>query len=418
MEGQRSITYMQGVALYMGAVLGSGILILPGYTAQIAGPASILSWIAMSLISIPLAYTFARLALKYRDFGGVAKIVEQAFGATWGALVGWFFFVWVSTGQAVVGLTGAAYMVAAFHLPAVWEYLFAFGFLVAALITNLLGMRASARLSLGLSGAVLILLLVTIALSLPDVERAQFSNFMPHGISGIGQACVLIFWAFFGWESITHLVPEFRNPERDVMRSTWSSVFIIGATYTLLSIVTVGTGLYGDQATAAPLAELMGRAVGFSASMATAIVACIVCLGTLNVYLASSSRLGYALAKQRRFPAWFGGLNARGVPYRSAVFLFATNTLTLVATNWWSISTDRLILVPTTLGIAVYVIASFACVKLLWHDRIGRWSSMLAASFCLAVAPFSMSYIAVPLIVAVVCIIYIHTRKGSEVEAS
>ncbi|MDF2669618.1 MAG: amino acid permease [Paenibacillus sp.] len=406
----------------MGAVLGSGILILPGYTAQLAGPASIISWVAMSLISIPLAYTFARLALKYRDFGGIARIVEQAFGGAWGALVGWFFFVWVATGQAVVGLTGAAYMVSAFRLPAVWAYLFAFGFLAAALLTNLLGMRASARLSLLLSGAVLILLLTTIALSIPDVERTQFNEFMPHGITGIGQACVLIFWAFFGWESITHLVPEFANPERDVMRSTWSSVFIIGATYTLLSIVTVGTGLYGEHATAAPLAELMGRAIGFSASIATAIVACIVCLGTLNVYLASSSRLGYALAKEGQFPAWFGGLDARGVPYRSALFLFVTNTLTLGAAYIGTIGTDRLILVPTTLGIIVYVIASLACVKLLWHDPVGRWSSLLSACFCLAVAPFSMSYLAVPVIVAIACFLYLRIkaqqRRRSEVNNS
>lgn len=412
MEHQRSITYLQGVALYMGAVLGSGILILPGYTAQLAGPASIVSWLAMSLISIPIAYTFARLALKYRDFGGIAKIVEQAFGGTWGAIVGWFFFVWVSTGQAVVGLTGAAYIVSAFRLPAGWAYVAAFGFLAAALAANLLGMRASARLSLGLSGAVLLLLLATIALSLPDVEPSQFQDFMPHGVGGIGRACVLIFWAFFGWESITHLVPEFRNPERDVMRSTWSSVFVIGTTYTLLSVVTVGTGLYGDQAAAAPLADLMGRAVGFSAGIATAIVACIVCLGTLNVYLASSSRLGYSLAQEGRFPTWFGGLGSRGVPYRSTIFLFATNSIVLLISYVWDVGADRLILFPTTLGIVVYVIATLACVKLLWHDRIGRLSSMVAAAFCIVVAPFSLSYLAVPVVVAAACLLYLRIRRN------
>jgi len=82
------------------------------------------------------------------------------------------------------------------------------------------------------------------------------------------------------------------------MRSTWTSVFLIGIVYTLLSIVTVGTHTYGEMGTIAPLAALMSKTLGFSAGLATAAIVCIVCLGTLNVFLASSSRLGYALARE------------------------------------------------------------------------------------------------------------------------
>ncbi|MEZ2660612.1 APC family permease [Aneurinibacillus aneurinilyticus] len=77
------------------------------------------------------------------------------------------------------------------------------------------------------------------------------------------------------------------------MRSTWVSVLLIGIIYTLLSIVTVGTHTYGNTGDVAPLAVLMNKMLGLNAGVATAIVSCIVCLGTLNVFLASSSRLGY-----------------------------------------------------------------------------------------------------------------------------
>ncbi|WP_166241635.1 APC family permease [Paenibacillus turpanensis] len=410
----RSITYVQGVALYMGAVLGSGILILPGNTAELAGPASIISWVLMSLLSIPLAYTFARLALAYEHYGGVATIVGQAYGRTWSAIVGWLFFVWVCCGQAVVGLTGAGYISAVFGLPEAATYGFAWLFLVAAAVTNWLGMRASAAFSLVLSGTVLVLLLLTIGFSLPDVRAEHFTPFAPGGISGIGQACVLIFWAFFGWESITHLVPEFRRPQRDVMRATWSSVFLIGAVYTLLSVVTVGTGGYGADGTNAPLAALMSRAIGVSAGFATAIVACIVCAGTLNVYLASSSRLCYAMAEERKLPRWFLQRNKQGTPQRGVLFFFVTNTLTLAASLLFKIPVEELILVPTSLGIFVYIIASFACVKLLWKDRIGRVSALLAAVCCTAVAPFSYGYLVCPIVVAAVCVVYLRWREASD----
>ena len=64
--------------MYIGAVLGSGILILPGFTAQAAGPSSILAWLLLSLVSVPIAYTFARLSLVYRHYGGMSTIVSHA----------------------------------------------------------------------------------------------------------------------------------------------------------------------------------------------------------------------------------------------------------------------------------------------------------------------------------------------------
>lgn len=408
---KRTVTFSQGVALYMGAVLGSGILILPGFTAEVAGPASIISWLLLSLASIPLADTFARLALQYNHFGGIATIVQHAFGTLWSAFVGWFYFVWVMTGQAVVGLTGAGYLVAVFGLSELAYYGIALLFMAGCLLTNWFGMRASGLFSLVLSGVVLFLLVATIAFAFPHVRAEQFEPFAPNGLSGMGQACVLIFWAFFGWESITHLVPEFRNPERDVMRCTWVSVGLIGVVYTLLSVVTVGTGTYGEKGTIAPLAALMSHSLGLTAGLATAVIACIVCLGTLNVYAASSSRLGYALAEEGKFPSWFEKTNSRGVPHRSMLFLFGTNTITLAAAYLFDIPVGQLILVPTTLGILVYVIASFACVKLLWHHPVGRYSSLAAAAFTLMVAPFSSGYLIVPVIVAAACWLYLKYRR-------
>lgn len=414
-----TITYSQGIAMCMGAILGSGILILPGYTVREAGPAALVSWILLFALSIPLAYTFGRLALRYRDLGGISTIVRNAFGPLMGALVGWYFFVWVMVGEAVVGLTGASYIASAFGLDREMIYLFSFAFLAVALLTNLLGMRTSGNLSLVLSGLVLVLLVSTIAFSVPHVSMERFTPFAPFGLGAVGTACVLIFWAFFGWESITHLVPEFKNPERDVMRSTWTSVFLIGIVYTLLAFVTIGTGTYGDGTeNNAPLALLMSQALGLGAGMVTAVVACVVCLGTLNVYLASSSRLGYALARDGVFPKWFEKKSKRDVPYRTTWFLFVSNSVTLLVCYVWNVGTDQLILVPTTLGILVYIIATLACMKLLWNDKVGRWTSMVSAVFCLGVAPFAEGYLWVPVGVTVACVGYLKLRKPESLKAS
>jgi amino acid transporter len=80
----------QGTAIYVAAILGAGILALPSLAAKVAGPASILSWVGLVLLSIPMAATFAALGARYPDGGGVATFVTKAFrrrasrsGLTW-----------------------------------------------------------------------------------------------------------------------------------------------------------------------------------------------------------------------------------------------------------------------------------------------------------------------------------------------
>src|SRR5690349_4150064 len=71
-----TLTVLQGAALYVGAVLGTGVIALPALAADIAGPASLLAWLALVLLSAPLAATFAALGARYPDAGGVATYVR------------------------------------------------------------------------------------------------------------------------------------------------------------------------------------------------------------------------------------------------------------------------------------------------------------------------------------------------------
>ena len=72
----------QGTALYVASVLGSGILVLPGLSAAVAGPASILSVALMVVLTIPVAATFGALAARDPDSGGVASYVRKSMGNT------------------------------------------------------------------------------------------------------------------------------------------------------------------------------------------------------------------------------------------------------------------------------------------------------------------------------------------------
>jgi amino acid efflux transporter len=87
----RGITALQGTALYVGAVIGTGVIALPALAAEVAGPASLLAWLALVVVSAPLAATFAALGARHPDAGGVSTYVRLAFGEQAAAVVGWCF---------------------------------------------------------------------------------------------------------------------------------------------------------------------------------------------------------------------------------------------------------------------------------------------------------------------------------------
>ena len=138
----------------MGAVIGAGVLILPGITAALAGPASVLAWAIVSLLGVPLALTFAALASRYPDAGGVATFTTRAFGAGWGAATGWFYFVASATAQVLVPLTGAYYAASPLDLGRSGTFILAGMVLGAAVASNYGGLRVSGRVQLVLSGGV------------------------------------------------------------------------------------------------------------------------------------------------------------------------------------------------------------------------------------------------------------------------
>src|SRR2546430_1153075 len=99
----------QGTALYVGAVIGTGILVLPAIAAETAGPASVLAWLVLVLLSFPLALTYAALSRDRPDAAGFAGAIERAFGPRGGAAAGWIFLAQAPTGYVIAALIAGEY---------------------------------------------------------------------------------------------------------------------------------------------------------------------------------------------------------------------------------------------------------------------------------------------------------------------
>jgi amino acid efflux transporter len=401
----KTITLPQAVALYSGAVVGAGVLIMPGVAADEAGPASLVAWAFDGLLGIPIALTFAALAARFPDAGGVSVYAARAFGGAVGAVVGWFYFTAAAVAQALVVLTGAHY--AADEIGTSRGAMFGIGgaMLVVAVIVNVLGVRPSARLQLGLAAAVATVLLAATVAAAPEIGLARFQPFAPHGWRAVGEAALLLFFAFFGWEAITHLSAEFRDPARDVPRATLISVGLVTTIYVGVSLAVVGTGTYGEpDLNRVAVAHVLGRSLGVSAQAAAAAAAVLITLGTANTFVAATSRLGYALARDRAMPSALARIGPRGVPTFSVLFVGVIAGGGLAIGYWRRWGAEAFLVVPNSLVIVVYIVGSAAGIRLL----AGRARLLAATStvLCAVLLPFAGVSLALPAAVAMAALTY------------
>ncbi|MDA2164619.1 amino acid permease [Bacillus cereus] len=405
-----TISIKKGTALYVGAVLGSGVLILPGMTASVAEGNAIVSWLAMISLSIPLAFTFAFLSIEHPSAGGIATFSEKAFGKNIGAIIGWSFFIAGSVGQIVVSLTGGMYIVKVFALPSYFSYVIALIILSISIGFNLYGLKMSGLFQVCIGVLTSFILIITIISSLPYIEMKHINiHISMLEINPIIDASLLIFWSFFGWEAIASLAPEFKTPrKRNIILSTGFAIVIIGFLYIGIALSVIGTKSYHintDNTTA--LVLVIKQTLGDQFGWITGFVAFIICLGTTNAFIASMGRLGYSLGEEKVAPRYLAHINIkRKTPTNAIKVVGCIAIIGLLISFVFHISIDKIVLIPNSLGIVTYIVGTAAGMKLI-KNRLGKIFSIVAFTCCVVVYPFIGGVVLIPVAVAFICLFYV-----------
>jgi amino acid efflux transporter len=388
-----------------GAARRTGAACVPAVAAETAGPASLVAWAALGLVSLPLALTFAALARRQPVAGGFSAYIVRAFGAGWGAIAGWLFLAQVPTGVAFVGLLAASYLAAPFGLGRDAQFIIAAGVIALAYGLNLAGLRTVGRVQTTATVGVLLLVSAVVLAALPDVRGEAFVPFAPYGWIAVGVSSVQLFWAFVGWEAITPLAEEFESPEHDLVRASVISVLLVALVYIALATVTVGVRAYGEAAGGLPpFAQMASRAFGQGAVFVVGIAGGVLCLTPLNAYTAGISRLAYSLARSRDLPVWLAALHPRTrVPHR-ALGVFGIACLVALGTSHaFGLRSADLLALSTSSFIATYVLSMAAAVRLLRsHERVIAVVGLAACAIVLAFVGALVLWLAAVAIAAIV----------------
>lgn len=392
-------------ALYIAAVLGTGILVLPGLGVAAAGPASILAVAIVLVLSIPLAGTFAALAGRYPDGGGVATFVRLALGDTAARATGYWFLFGVGFGAPVVASLGGEYLSSALGLDRGWVAVIGFSFLAAALALSLLGLRVSGAVQLGLSALLVVVVVGVIASAAPAVQSANFTPFLPHGWAGVGLAVSLFVWAFAGGEAITHIAHEFRNPRRTIVWATVIGIAVVGVAYLGLQVVTVGVFGDGGSRSAVPLIDLVAINLPGVGPAVVGGIATVIALGVLNVYVPAFANLAASLARDRDLPRALAKGGEPGAVPRRAIALVAVLNLGYAAVFFaFGLELQTFILIHTSSMVALYFAGMIAAVRLLARFSVGWWMAVISVVLTGGLLVLAWDHLLIPALLAVAAV--------------
>jgi len=390
----------RGAALYVGALVGPGVLLVPALAVQAAGPVSILAWGGLLLLAVPLAVTFAALGVRHPVAGGVSAYVRAGFGEDAAAVTGVCFMAAVLFGAPAVALIGGYYV--SDLTGSGTSVAVTVGVLIIAVVfsANAFGLRVSSGFQFVLSAVLVAVIAVAVAAALPSRAGDHWTPFAPHGWWAAGTAASILVWLFIGWEAMAQLAGDFRDPTRDLPRAMALSFAVVAVLYVGLAVATIAVTTGRDSRV--PLADLIAVGFGRAGRDATAVLAVALTMGTMNVYTGSAAKLAASLAQERALPAWLGGEAFRSVPRRPLLVLGLAGTAQLVALAAGVASPATLVRATSACFVAVYLLALASAVRILAGGL--RVAAAVALALVCVVAVFSSWYLAVPAVAAVVAL--------------
>jgi amino acid efflux transporter len=388
------LTTGRGAALYIGALFGPGLLLLPGLAAAEAGPASVLAWAGLLVLSALFAAVFSALGRRFTSAGGVIGYVGAGLGARAATVTGWSFLAGVVAGAPVVCLIGAGYVTVLTGGGRPERALIAAALLIAVLALAAGGLRTSAGAQLVLVALLLVVVIVAVVGSAPASHAANWAPFAPHGWQAIGHAAATLMLSFVGWEAVAPLTARFADPARQLPRVVGIALAVTSAAYLGLAIATVsvlGTGAV----TSAPLAALLRTAVGPAGTAAAAVAAVVLTLGAVNAYVTGAA----AMTRELTSPA---GGGARPAP-RFLIWIAAFGFALIAAYGVGAASPAALVALPTTLFLVVYLGCMISAVRVL--QGRARLAAVPAAAVVAVVLGYCGFALLAPLAVALAALV-------------
>ncbi|KPL03210.1 MAG: hypothetical protein AMJ90_03605 [candidate division Zixibacteria bacterium SM23_73_2] len=352
----RELGTFDATMIGVGALIGAGIFVLTGMAAGEAGPASLLAFALNGVVTIFTALSYAELASAVPEAGGGYSFVKKAFPEPLAFTAGWMDWFARIVACSLYAMGFSAYF---------WEFINIYlhplhqlvvgnlgPHLSLSLMTLLVGIffislnyrgaSASSRVENIITMSKMFVLLIFVLFGLKEIfnfpaeAAANFKPFFPKGFGSVITAMGLTFIAFEGYDIITTVSEEIKDPEKNIPKAIFRALIMVIPLYLLILFVCLGSlrpegmlswqflGKYKEIAIIKAAEEFipyLGVAlIGFGAILST--------MSALNATLWASSRVSFAMARDRLLPEKLSSIHPKkrtphiSVVVSGTIFLF------------------------------------------------------------------------------------------------
>ncbi len=323
-----------------GAMISSGLFILPGLAFSKTGPAVILSYFLSGMLIVPTMLSKAELGTAMPKAGGNYFFIDRSMGPQMGALGG--LTDWISSSlKGAFALFGIGLFVSALN-PQMTEMHVRLLMIVCCLFfttVNVIGVGLTGRVQIAMAVGLLFLLVFYVVIGAFSIQVHRYTPFMPYGIGPVLRTAGLIFVAYLGLTKIVDIAEEVKNPGRNLPLAMILSWITVGILYVLVIFVTVGTvdaARLQDSTTPITLGAHMF--MGFFGVISMGIAAILAFATTANAGILVASRTPLAMSRDKLLPGSLERISTRGTPVSAIIFTSAFMILVLLFLNLESLA--------------------------------------------------------------------------------
>ena len=321
----RGIRRWDLAAITVNGIIGAGIFGLPKEVFERTGVYSLFAFAACTLVVVVIILCFAEVGSRFSETGGPYLYAREAFGPLVGFEVGWL--IWIARLTAFAANCNLLLGYLSFFWPAAssnpWRPVIITSIIVLISLVNILGVRDAAIVTDFFTIGKLIPLVLFIAIGLFFIQPERYSLGPAPGYGEFSSSCLLLIYAFSGFEMAVIPAGEARDPRRNLPFALLTAVGLVAIVYMLIQTVCIGT-LPELARSDRPLADSATTFLGAAGGVIISVGALVSIFGNLNVILLAGSRLPFAMAERRELPQFIAMVHRRfRTPYVSILITAA-----------------------------------------------------------------------------------------------
>ncbi len=359
-------------AVAAGAMISSGLFVLPAIAFTEAGPAVILSYLFASILIIPSVLSKAELSTAMPRAGGTYFFVERSLGPIWGlfsGLANWFS-VALKSAFAVVGMALLIEVALQMAYPVQlkpWQFKTIAVLCCLAFTTlNVISVKHTSRFQILLVGILLTILALFVLFGASSVESVRYKGFLEKGWGAVFATAGLVFISFGGLTKVASIAEEVKYPGKNLPLGMILAWFAVTMFYLGVIIITVGV-IEGQELAAShmPISLAASKFMGSAGFAILGLAAIAAFITTANGGILAASRYPMAMSRDQLLPPLLAHISSR----------FKTPHISILLTGGFMIASivflDIKVLVETasTLMIILFILVN-ASVIIMHESKI------------------------------------------------